>query len=142
MLIRTPESWPPALAAAVAMLALASLDLLGAVAAKEAVVRRSPAFAVGGALVFVVMFWVYASSLQYADLAVVTLGWVVVLQIGVVLVDVLRYDAPAPARTWVVVAVLVAAQAYLLLGAPPRADDGPAEAAGPQVAHTAGPPSR
>ncbi|WP_088283398.1 hypothetical protein [Kineosporia sp. A_224] len=137
MLIRTPESWPPALAAAVAMLALASLDLLGAVAAKEAVERRSAGFAVAGALVFVVLFWVYASSLQYADLAVVTLGWVVVLQIGVVLVDVLRYDAPAPARTWVVVGVLVAAQAYLLLGASGPAGEAPA---GSQAVHSAATP--
>ncbi|WP_088317016.1 hypothetical protein [Kineosporia sp. R_H_3] len=137
MLIRTPESWPAPLAAAVAMLVLAALDLLGAVAAKEAVVRRSPAFAVGGALVFVVLFWVYASSLQYAELAVVTLGWIVVLQIGVVLVDVHRYDAPAPARTWVVVAVLVAAQAYLLLGAPAPAGRDPA---GAQETHSAAAP--
>ena len=36
-----------------------------------------------GAGAFVVLFWVYASSLQYAELAVVTMGWIVLLQVGI-----------------------------------------------------------
>jgi len=107
MLIRVPDSWPQPL---VAVLAMAS-----AVAAKEAVARRSlPAAAVGLAL-YVVLFWVYSSSLRYADLAPVTLGWVVVLQVGVLLLDRFRYGATLTGGQWVAVVVLLAAQAYLLL---------------------------
>ncbi|HET9657882.1 MAG TPA: hypothetical protein VFP72_21190 [Kineosporiaceae bacterium] len=114
MLIRVPQTWPAPVVAALAMLVLAGLDLSGSLAAKEAVLRRSPALAVVGAGLFVALFWVYASSLQYADLAPVTLGWIVVLQVGVVLLDRFRYDTRIATGTWVAIAVIVTAQAYLL----------------------------
>ena len=66
-----------------------------------------------------------ASSLQYAELAVVTMGWVVVLQVGLVLVDRFRYDVELPAAKWVAMFVALAAQAYLLL-APNGLGDAPA----------------
>lgn len=120
-MIRFPQAWPHPVVAAVAMLLLAALDLAGAWAAKEAAVRRSPWMAALGALLFLLLFWVYASSLQYADLAPVTFGWVVLLQVGVLLLDRFRYRVPLPPGAWVAVLVLLAAQAYLLLaptGAP------------------------
>ncbi|HEY7720817.1 MAG TPA: hypothetical protein VIB11_03175 [Pedococcus sp.] len=114
-LIKAPASWPVPVVATVAMLGLATLDLVGAVAAKQWVEHRGgPALAVGlGA--FVLLWWVYASSLQYAELAVVTLGWVVVLQVGLVLVDRFRYAVEMPPGKWVAIGVVLAAQAYLLL---------------------------
>jgi hypothetical protein len=96
------------------MLLLAVLDLGGSMAAKEAVLRRSVLLAVLGAGLYVLLFWVYASSLQYADLAPVTFGWIVALQVGVVLLDRFRYSAPLPPGAWVAIAVILAAQAYLL----------------------------
>src|SRR3712207_7160095 len=71
MLLRAPASWPTALVAAVAMLLLAVVDLGAAYATKEAVVRRSLPWAVAGVALFVLLFYVYASSLQYAELALV-----------------------------------------------------------------------
>jgi len=97
------------------MLALAALDLAGAYAAKESVERRSPGFACFGLACFCLLFWVYASSLRYADLAPVTFGWIVLLQIGVLLLDRHRYAAPLPPGAWFAVSVMVAAQAWLLL---------------------------
>lgn len=114
MLIRAPHSWPTPVVAAVAMLLLAVLDLGGSLAAKEAVLRRSSLLGVLGAGLFVVLFWVYASSLQYADLAPVTFGWIVVLQVGVVLLDRFRYSTSLQPGAWVAIAVILAAQAYLL----------------------------
>jgi len=105
----------------VAMVVLAGLDLAGSYAAKEAVVRRSPVIAAAGVVVFLLLFWVYASSLQYAELAPVTLGWIVVLQVGVVLLDRYRYGAQLPTGAWLAITVMIAAQAYLLL-APAAAD--------------------
>ena len=118
MLIRTPESWPHAAVAALAMLVLAGLDLAGAFAAKEAVAQRSAAWSLAGVGLFALLFWVYASSLQYAELAPVTFGWVVLLQVGVLLLDRFRYQASIPAGAWVAVVVIVAAQTYLVLGLP------------------------
>lgn len=114
MLIRVPQTWPAPVVAALAMLVLAGLDLAGSLVAKEAVLRRSPALAAVGVGLFIALFWVYASSLQYADLAPVTLGWIVALQVGVVLLDRFRYDTRITTGTWVAIAVIVTAQAYLL----------------------------
>ena len=116
MLIRVPDSWPQPVVAILAMALLAVLDLAGAVAAKEAVERRSPAMAALGVLLFVLLFWIFASSLQVSELAPVTFGWVVILQVGVVLVDRFKYGVTMPTGKWVAVAVLLVAQAYLLLG--------------------------
>ena len=115
MLLRAPATWPIPVVAAVAMLLLAAVDVGGAYAAKEAVVRRSPAWAAAGVGLFLLLFYVYASSLQYAELALVALGWVVALQIGVVLLDQFKYGNVLSADKWVAVAVILAAQAYLLL---------------------------
>jgi len=115
-LVRMPDAWPRPLVATVAMILLAALDLAGAYAAKEAVIRRSGMYAALGAALFLLLFWVYACSLQYADLSVVTLGWIVVLQVGVVVLDRRRYGAHLPAGAWVAISLIIAAQAYLLLG--------------------------
>lgn len=113
-LFRAPESWPLPLVAAAAMLALAGLDFAGALLAKEWSLGRawaSPA----AAGVFVLLAWVYASSLRYADLATVTFGWIVLLQVGLLLLDRFRYDVVLPPGKWTAVVVILVAQAYLVL---------------------------
>lgn len=128
MLIRLPDGWPQPLVAALAMVTLAGLDLAGAYAAKESVERRSAGFAALGVACFCLLFWVYASSLRYAELAPVTLGWIVLLQVGVLLLDRLRYAVTPPPGAWLAVTVMIAAQAWLVLAphvwtdpsAPPR----------------------
>ncbi|WP_088281614.1 hypothetical protein [Kineosporia sp. A_224] len=130
MLLRAPAGWSPFVVAAVAMVVLAALDLAGAYAAKEAVLRRSPAFAAFGITLFVLLFWVFASSLQYAELAPVTFGWIVVLQVGVVLLDRFHYGQPVPRGHWAAIVLIIAAQAYLLLaptGSPPTTAAPPAD---------------
>jgi hypothetical protein len=133
MLIRVPDSWPQPLVAALAMVVLALVDLASAVAAKEAVTRRSLPIAAAGLVLYVLLFWVYSSSLRYAELAAVTFGWVVVLQVGVLLLDRFRYGATLTRGQWVAVVVLLVAQAYLLLGAgstaesPQQRDDAAAQ---------------
>ncbi len=114
-LIRLPDSWPVPVVAALCMAALAGLDLLGAVAAKEWAEQQNTVALGLGALSFVVLFWVYASSLQYAELAVVTMGWIVLLQVGIVLVDRLHFGSTLPAGKMAAIVVILAAQGYLLL---------------------------
>lgn len=114
-LIRLPESWPLPVVATLCMVALAGLDLLGAIAAKEWAEKQNTVALALGALSFIVLFWVYASSLQYAELAVVTMGWIVLLQVGIILVDRLHFGATLPAGKMAAVVVILAAQAYLLL---------------------------
>ena len=135
MFLRFPASWSPTTVAVVAMVVLAGLDLAGAYAAKEAVARRSPAFAAMGIGLFVLLFWVYASSLQYAELGPVTLGWIVVLQVGVVLLDRYHYGQAVPRGHWMAIVLIIAAQAYLLLApaSPSSVDAGPSHRAEPQL---------
>lgn len=135
MFLRFPASWSPMTVALVAMVVLAGLDLAGAYAAKEAVSRRSPAFAALGMGLFVVLFWVYSSSLQYAELGPVTLGWIVVLQVGVVLLDRYHYNQAVPRGHWMAIVLIIAAQAYLLLApaAPASVAEGPSHRAAPQL---------
>jgi hypothetical protein len=115
MLLRTPEDWPQPVVAVAAMLLLAALDLGGTFAAKEAVQRHSPAFAGLGAGLFLILFWVYLSSLEVAELSTVTFGWIVVLQVGVVLLDRFRYGVTPTSGAWLAILVLLAAEAYLVL---------------------------
>jgi hypothetical protein len=142
MLIRVPDSWPQPVVAILAMALLAVLDLVGAVAAKEAVERRSATMAALGLLMFVLLFWVFASSLRVAELAPVTFGWVVILQVGVVMLDRFKYGVTMPTGKWVAVAVLLVAQAYLLLGPTKEVPEAPSATAGsPVTASAAGPAS-
>lgn len=115
MLLRAPESWPQPLVAGVAMVLLAVLDLGGSLAAKEAVERRSPGLAALGAGLFLAVFWVYISSLRVAELSVVTFGWIVILQVGVVMLDRYRYGVIPARGAWLAIVILLAAQAYLVL---------------------------
>jgi hypothetical protein len=123
MLLRAPASWPTPLVATAAMLLLAVVDLASAWATKEAVVRRSVPWTLAGIALFVLLFYVYASSLQYAELTLVTLGWVVLLQVGVIMLDRFRYGQVLSADKWVAVGLILLAQAYLLLS--PSGASGP-----------------
>ena len=67
-------------------------------------------------LSFVILFWLYASSLQYAELAVVTMGWIVLLQVGIVAMDWLRFGVELPGPKVVAIGVILVAQGYLVLG--------------------------
>ncbi|WP_330475612.1 hypothetical protein [Terrabacter sp. C0L_2] len=114
-LIKAPEAWPVPVVATIAMVCLAGLDLAGALFAKEWAENGSVRALVLGAGVFLVLFWVYASSLKYAELALVTMGWVVMLQVGLVLIDRWRYGVELPTGKWIAIGVVLVAQAYLVL---------------------------
>lgn len=114
-LIKAPEAWPVPVVATIAMVCLAGLDLAGALFAKEWAENGSVRALVLGAGVFLVLFWVYASSLRYAELALVTMGWVVMLQVGLVLIDRWRYGVELPTGKWIAIGVVLVAQAYLVL---------------------------
>jgi hypothetical protein len=115
MFLRAPAGVPTPVVAMVAMVLLAVVDLGGTYVTKEAVVRRSLPWAITGVALFVLLFYVYASSLQYAELTLVTLGWIVFLQVGVVLLDRFRYGQVFGLDKWLAIALIIAAQTYLLL---------------------------
>ncbi len=98
-----------------AMVLLAGLDFGGALLAKQWADNGSRLCFLIGLVTFVVLFVVYATSLKTAELSVVTMGWVVLLQVGLVLIDRLRYDVPFTTDKWLAVIVILVLQAYLIL---------------------------
>ena len=98
-----------------AMLMLATLDMLGAVLAKEWVTRHHPVWFIAGLITFGLLFAVYAASLHVAELSVVTLGWIVFLQVGLLVIDSVRYGVTFPQGKWLAIALILVLQIYLVL---------------------------
>ena len=99
----------------VIMLVLAGLDLVGAIVAKEWTLGRSSWFFVAGVMSFVVLFAVYAVGLRYAELSTVTFGWIVGLQVAVLVVERVRYAVDLPPGKWAAIVAILALQGYLVL---------------------------
>ena len=110
-----PASWRFYAVSLGAMLALAGLDVVGSVFAKEWAEGRHLGWFFAGLLCFGVLFTVYATSLKVAELSVVTFGWIVFLQVGLLLYERLRYGVELPPAKWVAIAAILALQAYLIL---------------------------
>ena len=110
-----PASWRFYTVSLGAMLALAGLDVVGSVFAKEWAEGRHLGWFFAGLLCFGVLFTVYATSLKVAELSVVTFGWIVFLQVGLLLYERLRYGVELPPAKWAAIAAILALQAYLIL---------------------------
>lgn len=116
-LLRVPDAIPRPIVAIGAMVMLAGLDLLGALLARRWAHGGSLLYFVAGAVCFVVLFWLYGSSLRYADLVAVTFGWITALQVGVMLMT--RSAPDIPMRIWIAAGVIVALEGYLLASSTP-----------------------
>jgi hypothetical protein len=91
-----------------AMVMLAALDFLGAVLAKEWAEGRNHWLFAAGLVAFGALFAVYAVSLKVAELSTVTFGWIVTLQVGLLLLERIRYAVELPNGKWAaIVAILV-----------------------------------
>jgi hypothetical protein len=119
-----PASWDFYLLSLAAMLALALLDFIGAIFAKEWVERHHAGFFLAGLLSFGVLFAVYAASLRFAELSVVTFGWIVFLQVGLLMLDRFRYGVELPPGKWVAISLILVLQAYLILAPNASTTDG------------------
>lgn len=104
---------------------LAGLDLAGAYLAKEWAGARSIWLFVTGVASFGLLFAVYAIGLRYAELSTVTFGWIVGLQVSVLLLERFRYGVHLAPEKWVAIVAIVALQAYLVLA--PNRDDADAK---------------
>ncbi len=98
-----------------AMLVLALLDFIGAIFAKEWADTRQPWWFVAGLVAFMGLFAFYATSLKTAELSIVTIGWVVFLQVGLLLYERVRYGASLPPLKWAAIVLILTLQAYLVL---------------------------
>lgn len=110
-----PGAWHFYLLSFGAMVALAGLDFVGAIFAKEWSEHGHATYFFAGLLSFGLLFGVYAASLKVAELSTVTFGWVVLLQVGILLLERMRYGVDLPPGKWVAIAAILVLQAYLIL---------------------------
>ena len=110
-----PGAWHFYLLSIGAMVALAGLDFIGAIFAKEWSDHGHMTYFFAGLLSFGVLFGVYAASLKVAELSTVTFGWVVLLQVGILILERVRYDVELPPGKWVAITAILVLQAYLIL---------------------------
>jgi hypothetical protein len=110
-----PSSWHFYLISFGAMLSLAGLDFIGSILAKEWTENHRVEYLLAGFLTFGILFAVYATSLKVAELSVVTFGWIVFLQVGLLVIDTVRYGVAFPRGKWIAIVLILAMQAYLIL---------------------------
>ncbi|MDQ2749257.1 MAG: hypothetical protein M3Y44_06995 [Actinomycetota bacterium] len=113
-LLRLSDGVPRAGIAIAAMLVLAGLDLVGALLARRWAQGGSVVWFGAGVLCFAALFWVYGSSLRYADLISVTFGWIVALQIGLMFIDSVRSATGVATGRWIAAVAIVLLEGYLL----------------------------
>lgn len=97
------------------MLVLAGLDLVGAVLAKEWNNGRGMWLFLGGAASFLLLFVVYAIGLRYAEMSTVTFGWIVGLQVAILIVERFHYGVSLPPGKWIAIVAILVLQGYLVL---------------------------
>lgn len=98
------------------MLLLAGLDFTGTMLAKEWTVHRAAWQLVAGGAAFLGLFVVLVCGLRYAEMSLLTLGWIVVLQTAVLAVDRSRYGTQLSLGGWLAVLAILVLQGYLLVG--------------------------
>lgn len=108
-------TWQFILTSLSAMIILALFDFVGAVFAQEWADTRQPWWFMAGLATFMGLFCFYAYSLKTAELSIVTIGWVVFLQVGLLLYERLRYGTELPLLKWAAIALILALQTYLVL---------------------------
>ncbi len=101
--------------AVAAVVILAALDLLGAYLAKEFSMRPRAAVFAAGLATFAVLFVVYVKSLSVSDLWIVTFGWVVLIEVGVVLLERFHFGTTISPRKVVLAGILVIVQVTMML---------------------------
>jgi uncharacterized membrane protein YhaH (DUF805 family) len=100
-----------------AILTLAGLDVAAAVAFKEAARQSNPLYAIYGVALFVGVGAVLTMTLELAELTIVSLGWIVMFQVVIMLIDHIRYDV-TPGRVQLA-AIVVALLALVVAGLAP-----------------------
>ncbi len=95
------------------MLALAALDFTGALVAQDFADRRRLSTLVIGSALSVALFVVYAVALRVADLSIVTMGWIVMLQVALIGWDVVRNGLHLSHTQWAAVLAVIGLQVFL-----------------------------
>jgi hypothetical protein len=92
---------------------LATLDLAAAVIAKEWSIRRSPWLLVAGVVASILLFVVFVMAVGHTQMSSVTIGWIVMLQVGLMVTESVRYGVNHSIDRWVAMGAIVCLLGYL-----------------------------
>src|SRR5262245_652566 len=92
------------------MVLLAALDFTGTLLAKEWTVHPAPWQLAAGAMTCLALFAALALGLRYAEMSLLTLGWIVALQLALIMVDRSRHGTHLSLGGWLAVIAIVVAQ--------------------------------
>jgi hypothetical protein len=95
--------------------ALAGIDLVESVLAKEWAIRRSPWLLVAGLVASGLLFAVFVVAVGYTEMSTLTIGWIVVLQLGLMATESIRFGVSHPPDRWVVMGAIVCLLTYLVI---------------------------
>jgi hypothetical protein len=95
--------------------ALASLDIVESILAMEWSIRRSPWLLIAGLTASIGLFVIFVAAIRFTEMSTVTLGWIVLMQAGLMTAERVRYGVDHPPGKWVAVAVMVLLQGYLVV---------------------------
>ena len=98
-------------------LMLAAVDVAESVLAKEWAERRSVWMLAGGVIAAVTLFALFSVAMRYSEMSTVTLGWIVAMQVGLMVTERVRYGIDHGLDRWAAVAGMVVLQGYLLVAA-------------------------
>lgn len=124
MWLRFPDAWPDGAVIVVALVLLTGMDMVSSAAAREAVDGTGWVWVSAGVLANVAMWWVLASTLLRGSLTIITIGWCVAAQVGVLVLDRLRYGVQLSAPQWAAVVLIISAQVFLMTGPGSSAHEG------------------
>ena len=95
-------------------LVLAALDVTESVLAKEWALRRSPWLLGAGLTSSVLLFVLFVVAIGYTEMSTVTIGWIVVMQLGLMITETVRYGVSHSTDRWVVMGAIVCLLGYLV----------------------------
>ncbi|BEP12808.1 hypothetical protein acdb102_11190 [Acidothermaceae bacterium B102] len=113
------------------MLALAAIDFGAALMAQDFADRRRLSTLLVGSGLSITLFVVYAVALRLANLSIVTMGWIVMLQVAVITFDVVRHGLRLTAVQWAAVSLVIVLQVFLT--ATTQRNDGGPSPYGPEI---------
>jgi len=96
-------------------LVLAGVDVAESVLAKEWATRRSPWLLVAGLAASVLLFVLFVVAIGYTEMSTVTIGWIVLMQLGVMITETVRYDVSHSPDRWLVMGAIVCLLGYLVV---------------------------
>jgi hypothetical protein len=95
-------------------LALAGVDVAESILAKEWSIRRSPWLLVAGIVASALVFVLFVLAIGYTEMSTVTIGWIVLLQVGLMVTETVRYDVSHSTDRWLAMGAIVCLLAYLV----------------------------